>query len=92
MEKDIIVGIHSIAHAIENTKRSIHELMATEEGIDNLRKMGGVSNEKISSLPVKLVSSHKLQEDAKRLYEDMGYYYIAGHNIERYRKKRSDCN
>ncbi len=75
MERDIIVGIHSIAHAIENPRRTIHQLVATEEGIDNLRKMGQVSNDKISKLPVQLVSSHKLQEEGKKLLDELGFNY-----------------
>ncbi len=76
MDRDIIVGIHSIAHAVQNPLRTIHQIVATEDGIDNLRKMGGVSNEVISKLPVQLVSTHKLQEDAKKHFEDLGFNYF----------------
>ena len=75
MEKDIIVGIHSIVHAVNNVNREIYELIATEEGVENLKKMGGLSHEKISELPIKLLSSHKLQEEAKKHYDNYGYHY-----------------
>jgi 23S rRNA (guanosine2251-2'-O)-methyltransferase len=75
MEKDIIIGIHSIVHAVRNPKRNIIELVATEEGVDNLVKMGGMSREEVAKLAIKLVSPHKLQEDAKALYSLLGYQF-----------------
>ena len=75
MEKDIIVGIHSIVHAVNNVSREIYELIATEEGVENLKKMGGLSHEKISELPIRLLSSHKLQEEAKKYYDNYGHHY-----------------
>ncbi len=73
--KDIVVGVHSIVHAVRNTERPVYEVVATDEGIDNLTKMGGLSREEIAKLPIKMVSSHLLQELAKEHYEDLGFTY-----------------
>lgn len=70
--KDLIVGVHSIAEAIANPKRTVHQIVATEDGLAELRKRGQVDSKIINDLPVQLVSPHKLQEDAKALYNDLG--------------------
>lgn len=75
MEKDLIVGVHSIAHAVKNPSRRVYEIVATEEGVEKLEKMGGLSREEIAKLPVKLVAPHKLQELAKASYEQLGFQY-----------------
>jgi len=70
--KDLIVGVHSIAEAIKNPNRNIYKIVATEDGLTELRKRGGIDSKKIEELPVQLVAPHKLQEDAKLLYNEMG--------------------
>lgn len=37
-ENDLIVGIHSIVAALENKNRSNHQLFATKDGLDKLKK------------------------------------------------------
>jgi 23S rRNA (guanosine2251-2'-O)-methyltransferase len=69
--KDLIVGVHSIAEAIRNPERKIYQIVATEDGLAELRKRGGIDSKKLQDLPVKLVAPHKLQEDAKILYKEM---------------------
>ncbi|POB13327.1 RNA methyltransferase [Halobacteriovorax sp. DA5] len=75
MEQDIIVGVHSIVHAIRNPKRKTIELVACEEGIDKLYKMGGIKKQELDGIKVKLVSSHKVQELAKELYTEQEFQY-----------------
>ncbi|MEX0798606.1 MAG: RNA methyltransferase substrate-binding domain-containing protein, partial [Bacteriovoracaceae bacterium] len=58
---DLIIGVHSVAAALKNPKRNIKKLVATEEGRDELRKKCD-----FSKVDVQLVSSHKLQEEAKK--------------------------
>ncbi len=70
--KDLIVGVHSIAEAIKNPKRDIYQIVATEDGVAELRKRGGIDSKILNELPVKLVAPHKLQEDAKILYKELG--------------------
>jgi 23S rRNA (guanosine2251-2'-O)-methyltransferase len=75
MAKDLIVGVHSIAHAIKNPRRPVYEIIATEEGVENLTKMGGLTREEVAKVPVKLVAPHKLQELAKELYNELDFTY-----------------
>lgn len=72
---DIIVGVHSIAHAVRNVRRPVFEVVATEEGVDNLTKLGGLTRAEIAKLPIKLVSSHLLQELGKKHYDDLGFQF-----------------
>lgn len=68
--RDLIVGIHSIAAAIENPNRELVKLVATEVARDELRKKIA-----LNKLEVQLVSSHKLQEMGKEIYKEMGLEY-----------------
>ncbi|MEX1099515.1 MAG: RNA methyltransferase [Bacteriovoracaceae bacterium] len=67
---DLIIGVHSVAAALKNPKRNIKKLVATEEGRDELRKKCD-----FSKVDVQLVSSHKLQEEAKKSLQAMGLDY-----------------
>lgn len=71
MDHDLIVGIHSIAEAIKNPERQIFELVATEEGLDELKKRGGLTREQIPMTKVRLLEGHALQEEAKQYYRDL---------------------
>ncbi|AYF45912.1 MULTISPECIES: TrmH family RNA methyltransferase [Halobacteriovorax] len=75
MEQDLIVGVHSIVHAIRNPKRTTVELIACEEGLEKLNKMGGLKKHELDGLNIKLVSSHKVQELAKELYAKEDFQY-----------------
>lgn len=75
MEKDIIVGVHSIVHAIRNPQRQVVELIACEEGLEKLDKMGGLKKKELEGLTIKLVSSHKVQELAKAVYAQEDFLY-----------------
>lgn len=72
---DIVVGVHSIVHAVRNKSRPVYEIVATEEGLENLNKMGGLSREEIAKLPVKLVSNHLIQELGKKHYDQLGFQF-----------------
>ncbi len=75
MERDIIVGVHSIVHAIRNSERQIIELVACEEGLEKLDKMGGLKKKELEGIKIKLVSSHKVQELAKSIYAEEDFLY-----------------
>ena len=75
MKKDIIIGIHSIIHACENPNRDLYEIIATEEGIDKIKKITPSFLKKIPDVPLTLVSSHKLQELAKIYCNDLDINY-----------------
>lgn len=71
MDHDMIIGIHSIAEALKNPERAIYEIVATDEGLEELKKRGGLSRNEIPMEKVRLLEGHALQEEAKRIYRDM---------------------
>jgi 23S rRNA (guanosine2251-2'-O)-methyltransferase len=71
MDHDLIVGIHSIAEALKNPERAIYEIVATDEGIEELKKRGGLKRDEIPMDKVRLLEGHALQEEAKRIYRDL---------------------
>lgn len=70
MSMDLIIGIHSIIAAIENPRRSIVKLVATEQGRDEIKK-----KTRLDKIQVTLVSSHKLQEEGKTAFKEVGLEY-----------------
>jgi 23S rRNA (guanosine2251-2'-O)-methyltransferase len=71
MDRDLIVGIHSIAEALKNPSRAIYEIVATDEGLEELKKRGGLKREEIPMNKVRLLEGHTLQEEAKKIYRDL---------------------
>lgn len=71
MDFDMIVGIHSIAEALKNPNRAILELVCTQEGLDELKKRGGLKRDEIPMDKVSIKEGHELQEDAKRIYSNL---------------------
>lgn len=71
MDHDLIVGIHSIAEALKNPERAVYEIVATEEGLEELKKRGGLKREEIPMSKVRLLEGHALQEEAKKIYRDL---------------------
>lgn len=67
----MIVGIHSIAEALKNYEREIFEIVATDEGLEELKKRGGLKRDEIPMDKVRLLEGHALQEEAKAIYRDM---------------------
>lgn len=63
---ELIYGLHSIRDAISNPHRSYKKIFATEEGRDNLFK--GFNT--LFDVEIELVSSHLLQETAKKYFID----------------------
>lgn len=75
MEHDMIIGIHSIAEALRNPEREIFEIVATEEGLEDLKKRGGVKTTEIPMRKVRIVDGHDLQEEAKAIYRELDYEF-----------------
>ena len=71
MDHDMIIGIHSIAEALKNPERAIYEIVATDEGLEELKKRGGLRREEIPLDKVRLLEGHALQEEAKKIYRDL---------------------
>lgn len=67
---DLIFGLHSIAAALGNTRRVHEKLVATDEGLVELGRKYKIHPKNLG-VKVELVSSHQLQENAKRLCQYM---------------------
>jgi 23S rRNA (guanosine2251-2'-O)-methyltransferase len=66
LDFDLIFGLHSIAAALGNSRRTHQKLVATDEGLSELSKKHKI-NPKTLGLKIEIVSSHMLQENAKKL-------------------------
>jgi len=62
---DIIFGLHSIANALNNSKRSRKQVFATEDGLQELKKLHFNGRSLPEDAEVSLLSPHKLQETSK---------------------------
>lgn len=69
-EIELIIGIHSIISALENSKRNLIKLYATEDALAEIKK-----RVKSLDLEVQLTSSHKLQELAKDYFKQLELDY-----------------
>lgn len=74
-QNDIIIGLHSIAAVLKNPNRIIAKIIATEEGLDELKKKSGISKNQLPQGKLQLVSSHKLQEEGQRYYKQFGFEF-----------------
>ncbi|MFZ4712779.1 MAG: TrmH family RNA methyltransferase [Bacteriovoracaceae bacterium] len=75
MQKDLIIGIHGIIEALKNTDRNIYSIVATEEGLDELYKKSGLRPKNLPQDKIQLVSGHKLQEEAARIFQELDFEY-----------------
>ncbi len=67
---DLIFGLHSIAAALKNTRRSHIKLVATDEGLSELQKKHRIVP-KNYNVKTDILSSHALQEEAKKLCQHL---------------------
>lgn len=74
-EKEIVVGIHSIAEALKNPLRSHVALYATDKSLPDLKKRGAVTEADLKRVDVKYLSSQKLQDIGRKFYMDLGHTY-----------------
>ncbi len=70
LEFDLIFGLHSIAAALTNRGRIHDRLVATDEGLVELQRKHKI-NPKMLGVKVEIVSSHSLQEQAKKICSHM---------------------
>lgn len=73
--KDLIIGVHSIAEAIKNPKRTELELFVAKENLDELKKRGSLSSLDFQRVKVNELTGHQLQEKAKKVYSHMDFHY-----------------
>jgi 23S rRNA (guanosine2251-2'-O)-methyltransferase len=67
---NLVMGVHSIVAALENPKRNIYKLVGTEDALDDLKKLVNTDN-----ITYEMVSSHKVQEEAKGYFRDLKLEY-----------------
>lgn len=74
---ELIFGLHSIAAALTNPRRVHQKLVATDEGLVDLQRKHNI-NPKNLKVPIEILSSHQLQEEAKKLcsYMDVEFYRV----------------
>lgn len=74
---DLIFGLHSIAAALKNPRRSHMKLVATDEGLQELQKKHRIIP-KNYNVKTDILSSHALQEQAKKLcmHMDLEFYRV----------------
>lgn len=66
LDFELVFGLHSIAAAIKNPRRVHHKIVATDEGLIDLQRKHQI-NIKNLNIKVEILSSHSLQEEAKKL-------------------------
>jgi 23S rRNA (guanosine2251-2'-O)-methyltransferase len=71
LEFDLIFGLHSIAAALSNSRRVHQKLVATDEGLVELQRKHRI-NPKNLSVKIEILSSHALQEAAKKMCMHLG--------------------
>lgn len=67
---DLIVGLHSIAAALQNQTRSHQKIVATDEGLQELQRKHKI-NPKTLGVKVEILASHALQEMGKKYFQTM---------------------
>lgn len=67
---NLIIGIHSIVCALKNSNRSVYQLVGTEDALSEIKKSVDLPTDK-----VRMFSSHKVQEEAKKYYRDLKLDY-----------------
>jgi 23S rRNA (guanosine2251-2'-O)-methyltransferase len=75
MNKDLIIGIHSIEAALLNPARTGLQLFLSEEGRDELQKKINLKKLDTNNIQVKILSSHDIQEKAKEYFKALNYEY-----------------
>ena len=73
--KEMVVGGSSIVEALKNSQRSDFEIVGTEEGVEGFKKKFKKENLKLGDVKFTYVSSHLVQERAKKIIEGQGGFY-----------------
>ncbi len=75
LDFEIIFGLHSIAEALKNDQRIHEKLYATDEGLLELQKKHQI-NPKHLKVKIEILSSHLLQEKAKKYFSQMDLEFV----------------
>lgn len=76
---ELVFGLHSIAAALQNPRRTHVRLVATDEGLIELQKKHQINARKMN-VKIEMLSSHALQEEAKKLcsWMDVEFHRVPG--------------
>ncbi|MBT7668527.1 MAG: RNA methyltransferase [Bdellovibrionales bacterium] len=74
-EQELIIGLHSVAEALQNGRRHHRELIATSESLATLKKLLNSQSINMPELPIKVATAHHLQDMARQLMESDGYKF-----------------
>lgn len=74
---DLIIGSHSIFHALQNKRRTSKNLIATDEGIAQFCKKQKISKSAIESMVTELniVSQNEFNRITQNFYNEQGFEY-----------------
>ncbi len=70
METQIVVGFHSIYHALK--KRSAVKLLFTKDGLKDFKKL---YSDFSADVDIQTFDKHQFQEEAKKIYKDHGFEF-----------------
>jgi len=70
--QSLIVGIHSIAEALNNPERKFWKILGTKEGLSELKKRAGKNWEKAE---VQQLLPHDFQQESQKLYKEHDFEY-----------------
>ena len=68
VEQDLVIGIHAIKSILENSKRIVNKVYATEDGLALIKPL-------TKNLKVELLAPHALQEKAKEYFKEKQLEY-----------------
>lgn len=75
MEKDLIIGIHSIAHALKNSERKNAILYYTKEAESEFQSREGLNLNQLSDIELNEVPVNKFTQIAQHEYDNAGYKF-----------------
>ena len=73
---DLIIGIHSIIHALNNPRRGNKKLYATEESLGELLKRSQLTRSRLSELgQYEILATESFDRNAQRQYKERNIHY-----------------
>jgi 23S rRNA (guanosine2251-2'-O)-methyltransferase len=75
MSKDIIIGLHSVYHALKNPNRRGKRVLCTDEGFKELKKKYNDVSSFLNDIELKKLSNHDFQQESKSIYQKSDLQY-----------------
>lgn len=74
-EKEIIIGLHSIAEAIKNPQRYNLNLYATAKGLKELKEIKKLTSEQLNKVTLHQLDSQAFQKVAEKTFRDQDFQF-----------------